>query len=131
MISTNENVKLDTSRTYNGRPESDTWDNVGDCVVMAGGALDSEQYKLDPRFDLSNRSPTGFAWGYYGSGPAQLALGILADASGDDAVALRHYQAFKTERIAALPRGPWKITLHDVRSWLANREFMANRESAS
>ena len=29
---------------------------------------------LDPRFDLWNHSPTGFEWGYGGSGPAQLAL---------------------------------------------------------
>lgn len=110
---------IDTSKTYNGRPESAEWDQVGDCVVMAGGALDSDQYKLDPRHDLSNHSPTGFAWGYYGSGPAQLALAILADASDDDAVALKHYQAFKSERISALPKGEWKITFNDVRAWLA------------
>jgi hypothetical protein len=29
-------------------------------------------------------SPTGFEWGYAGSGPADLALNILADAAGDD-----------------------------------------------
>ena len=32
---------------------------------------------LDPRYDLRNHSPTGFAWGYGGSGPSQLALAIL------------------------------------------------------
>jgi len=25
---------------------------------------------LDPRLDLFNHAPTGFAWGYLGSGPA-------------------------------------------------------------
>ena len=35
---------------------------------------------LDPRLDLANHSPTGFEWGYGGSGPAQLALALLADA---------------------------------------------------
>ena len=39
---------------------------------------------LDPRRDLRNHSPTGYAWGYSGSGPAQLALAILCDALGDD-----------------------------------------------
>ena len=34
---------------------------------------------LNPRLDLWNHSPTGFEWGYGGSGPAQLALAILAD----------------------------------------------------
>ena len=35
--------------------------------------------ELDPRFDLRNHSPDGFEWGYYGSGPAQLALALLCD----------------------------------------------------
>jgi Family of unknown function (DUF6166) len=30
--------------------------------------------RLNPRLDLWNHSPTGFEWGYGGSGPAQLAL---------------------------------------------------------
>ena len=30
--------------------------------------------RLNPRLDLWNHSPTGFEWGYSGSGPAQLAL---------------------------------------------------------
>lgn len=34
---------------------------------------------LNPRFDLANHSPNGFEYGYSGSGPAQLALAILAD----------------------------------------------------
>jgi len=34
---------------------------------------------LNPRSDLMNHSPDGFNWGYGGSGPAQLALAILAD----------------------------------------------------
>lgn len=34
---------------------------------------------LDPRHDLYNHSPCGFEYGYGGSGPAQLALAILAE----------------------------------------------------
>lgn len=37
---------------------------------------------LDPKLKLVNHSPTGFSWGYGGSGPAQLALAILADHFG-------------------------------------------------
>ncbi len=106
---------------YEGRPESEEWNQVGDVVVMAGGALDSEQYKLDPRFDLANHSPTGFAWGYLGSGPAQLALAILADVTNPPA-AMRHYQAFKHDKIATLGRGAWTIEAADVLEWLAARE---------
>ena len=40
--------------------------------------------RLNPRLDLWNHSPTGFEWGYGGSGPAQLALAILADHLGND-----------------------------------------------
>lgn len=34
---------------------------------------------LNPRRDIHDHSPTGMMWGYHGSGPAQLALAILAD----------------------------------------------------
>jgi len=43
-------------------------------VVRSGG----KAKPLAPRLDLFNHSPAGFNWGYSGSGPAQLALAILA-----------------------------------------------------
>jgi uncharacterized protein DUF6166 len=62
---------------------------------------------LDPRYDLRNNSPTGFAWGYNGSGPAQLALAILTDyfgaKPGGKALAEALYEPFKFTLIAALP----------------------------
>lgn len=57
---------------------------------------------LDPRWDLANHSPDGFSWGYYGSGPAQLALAILADFTENDGFALMYYQSFKEKVIAQL-----------------------------
>lgn len=67
------------------------------------------------RHDLRNHSPTGFAWGYGGSGPAQLALALCAHATGDDALALRVYQDFKVEQVARWPRDePFEITRDDV-----------------
>jgi hypothetical protein len=63
-----------------------------------------DQFRLDPRLDLRCHSPTGFEWGYGGSGPAQLALAILADALGNDARALRLYQNFKTAAIQSIDR---------------------------
>ena len=50
---------------------------------------------LDPRLDLWEHSPTGFEWGYGGSGPAQLALALLADHLGDDELAMALHQDFK------------------------------------
>ena len=69
---------------------------------------------LDPRLDLYNHSPTGFEWGYCGSGPAQLALAILADHLADDQEALNLYQRFKWAVIAGLPRKRWTLTSHDI-----------------
>jgi hypothetical protein len=63
------------------------------------------------RLDLFNHSPTGFEWGYAGSGPAQLALAILADVLRDDDRAVRLHQRFKFKVIAMLDRHkPWEIT---------------------
>src|SRR5262245_49842647 len=67
-------------------------------------------YRLNPRFDLRNHSPTGFEWGYEGSGPAQLALAILCDVLHDDERACRLYQTFKRRVIAPLPQeGQWML----------------------
>lgn len=69
---------------------------------------------LNPRLDLYNHSPTGFEWGYCGSGPAQLALAILADHLADDRQALDVYQRFKWAVIAELPRKRWTLTSEDI-----------------
>jgi hypothetical protein len=59
---------------------------------------------------LRNHSPTGFEWGYGGSGPAQLALAILLDYYGDEKKAANIYQDFKWRVIARLPFSGWKLT---------------------
>lgn len=71
---------------------------------------------LAARLDLRNHSPTGFEWGYGGSGPAQLALAILADALGDDELAEEIYQTFKSRVVAELPAEGWRLTLEQVQS---------------
>jgi hypothetical protein len=66
--------------------------------------------KLRPRLDLANHSPTGLEWGYGGSGPAQTALAILADATGDGKLAVHLHQRFKWEVIAPLDQEkPWEM----------------------
>ena len=69
---------------------------------------------LNPRLDLHSHSPTGFEWGYGGSGPAQLALAILADHCGNDEQALMFYQRFKWAVIAQLPRRQWVLTSDEI-----------------
>ena len=70
--------------------------------------------RLNPRLDLWNHSPTGFEWGYCGSGPAQLALAILADHCGNEEQALNFYQRFKWAVIAELPGRRWILTSLDI-----------------
>lgn len=79
-------------KTYEGEAD-------GEVYVAERG----KRRHLAPRHDLRNHSPTGFAWGYGGSGPAQLALAILADVVGDTD-ALAWYQPFKWRAIATLDR---------------------------
>ena len=70
--------------------------------------------RLNPRLDLWNHSPTGFEWGYGGSGPAQLALAILADHCHNDEQALNFYQRFKWAVIAELPYRGWTLTSDQI-----------------
>jgi hypothetical protein len=82
-----------------------------------------QRKKLRLRLDLANHSPTGFAWGYGGSGPAQLSLAILADFLGDDERALRLHQRFKFAVIGALEqRKPWVLTDNTVRKMVLRLE---------
>jgi len=55
---------------------------------------------LDKRTDLRNHSTDGFSWGGPGSGPAQLALAILADFYESDQAALECYRDFAAESVA-------------------------------
>ena len=69
---------------------------------------------LNPRLDLWNHSPTGFEWGYGGSGPAQLALALLAEHFDDDDQALSHYQSFKRQVVAGLSGPQWTLTSAEI-----------------
>lgn len=71
--------------------------------------------ELDPRHDEVNHSPSGFSWGFNGSGPAQLAYAILADAF-DSEFAGEHYQQFKKDVISQLPDNDWYLTEKEIKS---------------
>jgi Family of unknown function (DUF6166) len=73
---------------------------------------------LDPRYDLWNHSPDGFEWGYAGSGPAQLALAIVACAGADEHWAVALHQKFKRDFVVKLNRFCWNLTLAEVRAWI-------------
>jgi len=108
-----ENIEKATHGTYyiGSRDERDT-------VVIRRAA---DQFReLDLRLDLAKHSPSGFNWGYGGSGPAQLALALLADFFGNprspvaDQLALSLYQDFKFRVIANLDANNWKLTRSQI-----------------
>lgn len=75
---------------------------------------------LAPRLELCNHSPDGFEWGYGGSGPAQLALAIIADATGNDVLAVNTHQLFKAIFVGRLDKDKaWAITEGRVRAIVA------------
>lgn len=74
---------------------------------------DREVRALNPRRDIRDHSPGGFEWGYGGSGPAQLALALVADATGDAQRAQRIYQSFKATFVLTLGDS-WEIKAKDL-----------------
>lgn len=74
---------------------------------------------LSPKQSLKicKHSPGGFGWGYMGSGPAQLALALLLDATGDQSTAFNFYQKFKAVVVAKWG-DTWSISKSDIRLWL-------------
>ena len=97
-------------RTYTGRRIA------GDgCRVNVDGS------ELPIRRDLLDHS-LDFEWGYAGSGPAQLALALLADymqSSSDpddcESEAVRLHQQFKLDVVTRLPHERWLITSDQIR----------------
>jgi hypothetical protein len=81
---------------------------------------------IRPLRHFVRHSPTGFAWGYQGSGPAELARCILLDHFGitpsndgweADGLPVS-YQAFKRDVIARQPQSePWSITEEEIERW--------------
>jgi len=66
---------------------------------------------------IINHSPTGFNWSYRGSGAAQLALAILIDIEDTD-FAVKHYQRFKEDIIAKLPKSDFILYLEEIEEWV-------------
>jgi hypothetical protein len=93
----------------------------GVAVVTRDGSI----LPLLPSLSLRNRSPAGFEWGYGGSGPAQLALALLLDAT-DWVVALRHVQRFKRDVVSRWPES-WSISAADIRRWVEEHDNTDDR----
>lgn len=83
-------------------------------------------YPLQERQDIINHSPSGIAWGYGGSGPAQCAFAILMDYFGDERRAKTLYQQFKFAVIAGFsPNSEWALNGRQLENAIA--KLAANR----
>lgn len=92
--------------------------NIGFRVLKMDGL--TEQV-LDPKpSQKAYNHSQEFSWGYSGSGPAQLALALLLDATGNQEKAVKYHQAFKESFVAAWPQHTgWGITKDQILDWLA------------
>lgn len=101
-------------------------DDIGDCRVVVLTAENEEK----ALHHVELHSPTGYEWGYGGSGPADLALSILADHFGErpDREALdtghglmcwRYHQAFKWDIVSHFPHAGWRLTTEQIAQWVA------------
>jgi hypothetical protein len=94
------------------------------------GRINFETLMLEKSLKVRNHSPTGFEWGYGGSGPHQLALALLMDAIGDDYVAETFYQDFCLAHVMRWSREKtskgWSITDEYIRAWVKNKQAELN-----
>ncbi|HHY79747.1 DUF6166 domain-containing protein [Thermoanaerobacter sp. RKWS2] len=82
--------------------------------------FDTDTNEETPLNHIIKHSPTGFEWGYGGSGPADLALSILTDAAGYK-TAQNFYQNFKWEFVANFPYKEWQLTEEEIRKFLKEK----------
>lgn len=89
--------------------------------------IDGELLPLPPSLKVRNHSPTGFSWGYGGSGPSQLALAVLLTVV-PRAEAERFYMDFKWDHVCRWPFGePFDVEV-DVQQWLQEKRGDEEKE---
>jgi len=93
--------------------KADPIEGFGDIVCNPDGTTNVPHY-------IKYHSPTGLAWGYGGSGPADLALNALAVYIGEEEAKLYH-QEFKWEFIATMPKEGGTIKRDDVMRWIEEK----------
>lgn len=75
---------------------------------------------------VKRHSPDGFAWGYSGSGPAQLALAIILVYITEESLVFGLYQRFKFEIIAGLPQTDFEVKFN-MGAWLKRHILVIGR----
>lgn len=66
-------------------------------------------------------SPTGFEWGYLGSGPADLAYNVLRTYGLPEPTIEIFYQRFKEDFIAKIPREGGTVPYQTIHEWVIQK----------
>lgn len=103
-------IDQDDAPTYRGYRAKD-----GLCYVVRP---DLSLLPLAPSLAIKNASPTGFEWGYGGSGPSQLALALLLDNCGPRPDLIPLAQEFKRSFVSCWSDG-WQIAPAEIVEWVA------------
>lgn len=92
---------------------------IGTAQGFYPGVVVVDGHPLPPCNDIMNHSPDGFAWGYEGSGPAQLALAIMVNEYGCDLEKHPiHYQELKRGIVAKFHPTGFSCTSEQIRDWI-------------
>ena len=90
-------------------------DTGSDVVVTV-----SEDKEIDKNLEHHvYHSPTGFNWGYLGSGPSDLACSILWDFLGKEP-GRELYMSFKGRFVAEMG-DEWEVDSDDIKEWIIER----------
>ena len=98
-------------KIYKGKRLGPTMNSLGVEVTVNGKPLKHQVY----------HSPTGFEFGYGGSGPADLARSILWDHLGKEPSSAL-YQEFKWAFVACWGDG-WQISSLEIQDWIDTRDL--------
>lgn len=104
---------------------------VGDLVRPGCGIVLQNLSLLRLRHDLA-RYADGFDWGNgLTPGALQLAVALLADATGDDQEALRNHEYFAEMVLADLPTTKWAFQRNEVLAALPGLPLTRRRHHAA
>jgi len=91
---------------------------MGNWVIVDDG--DGHLTPLSPRWDLFDYCAGDFAWSeHHGGRTLQLALALLADATGNGQCALSLHEHFAAVLCADCPRDGWVMAEHEIRLWVS------------
>lgn len=95
-------------------------DSCSDIKVVVGVRYDDGiEVIIGPLKHRIYHSPTGFEWGYMGSGPSDLARSILWDYL-DQEPTRDLYMEFK-EKFVSGWKDEWEITSKKIQDWISGR----------